>query len=173
MHAADAARCKHFYARKACNEHRCGNRRCAVRTLCHDIRNIAAADFCNIPSFPAEILYLFLGKARAKLTSDDRNRCGNRAVRTCQTFARKSRFDVLRIRHSVRNNRAFKRNNGSSQRKCLANFIRKFNVVIHFYDHDFRFGESLLSFLCILQPAAAGFVVKSLSESCPRFGFKV
>ena len=120
-----------------------------------------------------EILDLFLGKARAKLTSDDRNRCGNRAVRTCQTFARKSRFDVLRIRHSVRNNRAFKRNNGSSQRKCLANFIRKFNVVIHFYDHDFRFGESLLSFLCILQPAAAGFVVKSLSGSCPRFGFKV
>ena len=43
----------------------------------------------------------------------------------------------------------------------------------HFYDHDFRFGESLLSFLCILQPATAGFVVKSLSESCPRFGFKV
>ena len=109
VHAADAARGEYLYARHVSYDHGRGDRGRSVLTTSAEGRQVAAAGFGDGGAFLSEIFDLFRGETGLQASADDRYRRRDCAVFAYDLFDVESSLNVLRVRHSVRDDRGFKR----------------------------------------------------------------
>ena len=134
MHAADTAGREHFDARHCRNDHRGRNGARAVHLLGNQHREIAAGRLGNLRAGFAEVFDFVCGQTRLQTTADDRNRRRNRAVVANDLLNVARGFHVLRIRHTVRNDRRFQCDDGLAFLQRLLNLGRNVQISVHVHE---------------------------------------
>ena len=133
VNAADAAGREYTDAGHVCDHHGSRNGGGTVCLAGNEGCEIAAACLCDISSGFPEILYLRLGKTCLEPAADDGDGGRNRAVFTNGLLNEQSGFHISGVGHTVRNNGAFKGNNGLAVIKSFGNLGRNVKILVHVF----------------------------------------
>ena len=131
VHAADAAGGENADARHVGDHHRGGNGARAVLALRDEDGQVAAGSLRDARAGAAEVVDLFLGKARLQAAADDGDGRGDRARVTDDSLDLERRFDVLRVGHTVGDDGGFERHDGLAGFESLGDLGGDVKILVH------------------------------------------
>ena len=131
VHAADAAGGEHTDARHVGDHHRGGDGARAVLALRDEHGQVAAGSLRDARAGAAEVVDLFLGKARLEPSADDGDGRGDRAAFADDALDLEGGLHVLGIGHAVGNDGGFERHDGLTGGKGLGNLGGDIQILVH------------------------------------------
>ena len=131
MHAADAAGGEHADARHVGDHHRGGDGARAVLALRDEHGQVAAGSLRDARAGLAEVVDLFLGKARLQPSADDGDGRGHGARVADDALDLEGGLHVLRVGHTVGNDGGFERHDGLAGGKRLGDLGGNIEIFVH------------------------------------------
>ena len=131
VHTADAAGGEHADARHVGDHHRGGDGARAVLALRDEHGQVAAGSLRDARAGAAEVVDLFLGKARLEPAADDGDGRGHGAGLTDDALDLERGLNVLGIGHAVGNDGGFERHDGLTGSKGLGNLGGDIQILVH------------------------------------------
>ena len=131
VHTADAAGGEHADARHVGDHHRGGDGARAVLALRDEHGQVAAGSLRDARAGAAEVVDLFLGKARLQASADDGDGRGHGARVANDLLDLERGLHVLRVGHAVGNDGGFERHDGLTGGKGLGNLGGDIQILVH------------------------------------------